>query len=60
MKRLNKIPNVILYQMNKKDSVGILRNLFNTVMIMMPSIGNVGLIIGIIIVIYGLRANTHL
>lgn len=27
MKRLNKIPNVILYQMNKKDSVGILRNI---------------------------------
>lgn len=27
MKRLNKIPNVILYQMNKRDSVGILRNI---------------------------------
>ena len=32
---------------------GILRNLFNTVLIMMPSIANVGLIIGIIIIIYG-------
>ena len=30
-----------------------LRNLFNTVLIMMPSIANVGLIIGIIIIIYG-------
>ena len=27
MKQINKIPNVILYQMNKKDSVGILRNI---------------------------------
>lgn len=27
MKRLNKIPNIILYKMNKKDSVGILRNI---------------------------------
>lgn len=27
MKRLNKIPNVILYQMNKKDSIGVLRNI---------------------------------
>ena len=35
------------------SSFGILRNLFNTVMLMMPLIGNVGLIIGIIIVIYG-------
>ena len=31
----------------------ILRNLFNRVMIMMPSIGNIGLIISIIIVIFG-------
>ena len=35
------------------SNFGILRNLFNTVMIMMPSIGNIGLIIGIIIVVYG-------
>ena len=27
MKRLKKIPNVILYQMNKKDSIGVLRNI---------------------------------
>ena len=27
MKRLNKIPNVILYAMNKKDSIGVLRHI---------------------------------
>ncbi|SCX76778.1 hypothetical protein [Ruminococcus sp. YE282] len=27
MKRLNKIPNVILYEMNKKDPIGVLRNI---------------------------------
>ena len=35
------------------SNVGILRNLFDTVMLMMPSVGSVGILIGIIIVIYG-------
>ena len=35
------------------SNVGILRNLFDRVMLMMPSVGNIGLLIGILIVIYG-------
>ena len=35
------------------SNFGILRHLFDTVMVMMPSVGNVGLLIGIIIIIYG-------